>query len=278
MKSFLRTLLIAASAAGSANALAFEGTCASVEECGEPENPPFYYDWTYKPSSMYWITRISYLQSTIVPMTYTYEVYNQYKKDNAQKLPSAKELYDAWKDPKEARLKSFLKVALAHEFLWGFAFFFNILALTGIFPVVAKFWLLHIWSNLEWVVNIYGIIMLFDGDVGGGWIFMYGFFQLIWWALTAFLGMGAVTFLDRDYPYLDTTLIPSIFYLLGLSEHVEQYPFEDVEWPEDEEKDVGVDKDDVKNTDKGSKSKKDDTEEISGDSGKSIDDTETGSF
>ena len=104
-------------------------------------------------------------------------------------------------------------------------------------------------------------------------MFMYIFFQMIWWGLTSFLGMGAVTFLDRDYPYLDTTLIPSIFYLLGISQHVEQYPFEDVEWPEDDEKEIGVDGDDIKNTDKGSK-----TEDISDDSGKAIDDKETKEF
>ena len=88
MKSALQTLLIAVSLVTGTRALAFNGTCASVEECGVPENPPYYYDWTYKPSSMYWITRISYLQSTIIPIVYTLEVWNQYKKDNGQAKPT----------------------------------------------------------------------------------------------------------------------------------------------------------------------------------------------
>ena len=173
-------------------------------------------------------------------------------------------------------------LSVAHEALWGTAFTLNLLALTGIFPVLAKFWLEHIWSNLEWVVNGYGIYLLIDADVGGGWVFMYIFMQLIWWAMTSFLGMGAITFLDRDYPYLDTTLSPSIFYLLGISEHVEQYPFEDVEWPTEDDDEVGTGKDDEKDTDEGSKTKVDpiwgDDEDISTEDGKSIDDTETGSF
>ena len=79
MKSALRTLLLAGVFATGTQAIAFEGTCDSVEDCGEPENPPYYYDWTYKPSSMYWITRVSYLQSTIVPLVFLYDSYNEYR-------------------------------------------------------------------------------------------------------------------------------------------------------------------------------------------------------
>lgn len=95
------------------------------------------------------------------------------------------------------------------------------LALTGIFPVLAKLWILHFVSNLEWVVNGYVLYTLIDGGVGAGYITLVVFAQLTFWAMTYFFGMGAVTFLDRDYPYLDTGLIPSIFYLFGLANHVE---------------------------------------------------------
>jgi len=83
---------------------------------------------------------------------------------------------------------------------------------------------------------------------------MFGQFFL--WGLAHFFGMGAITFLDRDYPYLDTVLEPSIFYLLGIKDHVTQYPFEDVEWPEDEEEEIIKEEEVVKNDDEDKKEEK----------------------
>ena len=46
-------------------------------------------------------------------------------------------------------------------------------------------------------------------------------------------GMKAIKHLRPNYLYEDGTLKPSITYLIGLNEHIEEYPFMDVEWPTD---------------------------------------------
>lgn len=50
-------------------------TCASVEECGEVVDPPYYYDWTYKPSSMYTLTKIFFIQSNLMGFLYGGEIF-----------------------------------------------------------------------------------------------------------------------------------------------------------------------------------------------------------
>lgn len=50
--------------------------------------------------------------------------------------------------------------------------------------------------------------------------------------------MDAIRFLDKDYPFIDTLMYPSIFYLLGILDHEKYYPFEDVPWPAEEEGDL----------------------------------------
>jgi hypothetical protein len=97
MKSAV-TLLVAFYSAAHA-AVEFKGTCASVEDCGVPEDPPYYYDWTYKPTSMYYLTKVAYLQSTLVPAIYTLQVYNDLKKAKGGKKPKSKDVFDAAKDP-----------------------------------------------------------------------------------------------------------------------------------------------------------------------------------
>jgi len=151
-----------------------------------------------------------------------------------------------------------------------------LLALSGIFPSIAKFWIEHVWSNFEWVVNGYAIYMFFDGNISTGWTIGYIFLQLFLWALAYFFGMGSITFLDRDYPYLDSVLRPSIFYILGLSEHKEQYPFEDIEWPEDDEEEIDSEKQVDEESDKKSKKGSDDEDDddIDGVNGNDLDDAQ----
>ena len=46
--------------------------------------------------------------------------------------------------------------------------------------------------------------------------------------------VDAIRTLKPDYPYLDTGLIASVRYLVGINDHLTQYPFMDVEWPTEE--------------------------------------------
>ena len=118
MKGALNTLLVAVSLAGVSHAsVAFNGTCASVEECGVPENPPYYYDWTYKPSSMYWITRIAYFQSFLVPFIYLLEIFNEYRainKKDPNLTDDLKDIFELAKKPQKKWLDHLEKVSLAH--------------------------------------------------------------------------------------------------------------------------------------------------------------------
>ena len=53
------------------------------------------------------------------------------------------------------------------------------------------------------------------------------------YALERFFGVAAIQHVrPASWTHLDTTLKPSIFFLLGLAEHTDTYPFMDVEWPE----------------------------------------------
>ena len=197
----------------------YDSTCASVEDCGEPKDPPYYYDWTYKPSSMYTITKLTFIQGSLFSLIYVAKTIQSYRIKNNDKDPDLQGFYDMVKDPKDTFLKNLFWASFINESLWGFSFFLNMLALTGIFPVLAQIWLEHFVSNLEWVANIFTIYLMIDASVGGGYVTLLIFWQIMLWGMTYFFGMGAITFLDRDYPYLDTGLIPSIFYLLGIADH-----------------------------------------------------------
>ena len=50
-------------------------TCDSVEECGEVVDPPYYYDWTNKPSGLYTVNNIFALQTTIIGIVFAGESY-----------------------------------------------------------------------------------------------------------------------------------------------------------------------------------------------------------
>ena len=51
-------------------------------------------------------------------------------------------------------------------------------------------------------------------------------------------GMPAIKHLRPNYPYLDGTLKGSLSYLLGINKHIEEYPFMDAEWPEDDGEEI----------------------------------------
>ena len=80
-------------------------TCSSVKECGEVVDPPYYYDWTYKPSGLYTINNIFLLQATAISVIYAGETYQQYVKTTGTD-PSLDKLSDLMRSPTDTRLKS----------------------------------------------------------------------------------------------------------------------------------------------------------------------------
>lgn len=105
----------------------------------------------------------------------------------------------------------------------------------GIFPRLTAFWWEHFVSNFQWVFNGYTIYLFIKGDFAWNQVTGYIISSMFVWFLTWFFGTDTIRFLDEDYPFIDTLLYPSIFYLLGIIDHDKYYPFEDIPWPEEKE-------------------------------------------
>ena len=147
--------------------------------------------------------------------------------------PSIWDQFDYYNADMPEWLTYMRRLALVHVSLWGTATLLYGLAMSGVFPIVACFWLNLIISNFEWVIYGYGTYLLVMASVSWGWVFFYLFMAVIFWFLSwLFFGMGAINFLDPDYPYLDGNLIPSFLYLF--IDH--EFPMElDVDWSSLEE-------------------------------------------
>ena len=80
-------------------------TCDSVEECGEVVDPPYYYDWTNKPSGLYTVNNIFALQTTIIGIIFAGESYLKadvlVKTKDATKGATTKDMYDYMENPKD---------------------------------------------------------------------------------------------------------------------------------------------------------------------------------
>ena len=115
--------------------------------------------------------------------------------------------------------------------LWGFNFLLNVMGLMGFNKRMAAFWIEHVVSNLQWPINIFIMYQLADASAGWGWVTIYGIYALASWGLYNFLfAMPSIKTLRPDYPYLDSSLSASFLYLIGLNEHVTEYPFMNVDW------------------------------------------------
>ena len=114
---------------------------------------------------------------------------------------------------------------MAHDFLWSplntMVFFYE---LFGWFEWGIKFYIEHILSNLMWMIYPYGIVRLFLSIFDKAYFWSYVSFLFHVWmvyvfaSLEVYYGTDAIRWLDNDY-YADPYLKPSLFYLLGISEH-----------------------------------------------------------
>ena len=108
----------------------------------------------------------------------------------------------------------------------GLSVLFFGLTQAGLLKSVYAHYIEHWMSNLMPLVYILSMIALsLDANDAGD---AQGFLEMAFYALMfpgAFLfmelthGVGALKYLDRNYPYNDTLLLPSLFYRLGLVEH-----------------------------------------------------------
>ena len=189
--------------------------CASLEDCGDDKDFPTYYDFYYSPGSMYTMTKLAFIQGWLY--TFIFHVKNTeylFAKGGRKEIPKMKDQFDYFNKDMPEWLQYMRRLAISHASLWGTATLLYAFAMSGILPSLACFWIAHVISNFEWVIYGYGTYLLIAASVSWGWVFGYLMMAFIFWGLSWFtFGMGAINFLDPDYPYTDGNLIPSIFYL-----------------------------------------------------------------
>ena len=76
------------------------------------------------------------------------------------------------------------------------------------------------------VVYGFSLYTIVAGGFGWGYAVMYAIYAMAAYYFESNNGARLLRTLDPDHPYLDASLVPSIFYLLGLAQHTEAYPFE----------------------------------------------------
>ena len=93
--------------------------------------------------------------------------------------------------------------------------------------MAGKLYLEHVVSNLNMVIYGYVWYRLFQAEAAWQYLVTYALWIVMQYFVTGFFGVGALKQLDRDYPYIDSSLEPSLLYLVGLYEHsrLEDYPF-----------------------------------------------------
>ena len=103
-----------------------------------------------------------------------------------------------------------------------FAFFFAL----GVFDKSLKFWIEHVVSNLNWIIYVAGILIMYQAALVElspyGWLSAVGYFLFAFFSYRNdyFFGTQAIRYLDNEY-YSDPYLVPSVLYLFGLRSHKE---------------------------------------------------------
>ena len=206
--------------------------CTGAEDCGPQEGYPYYYDWDFNPSPMIRLTKVA-AANVAVPALFYYK-YDRIDYETANGV--AKDYTDfalTSEDYQSDLTANWYMIAMIAAGLWGTAFVLNSFALIGFMKLGAAFWIKHVISNLNMVAYGYIGYLLWDSDYSFGRIFQYVIAASIMFALERFFGVAAIQHMrPASWVYLDTTLKPSFFFLIGLAEHVYTYPFMEVEWPE----------------------------------------------
>ena len=91
---------------------------------------------------------------------------------------------------------------------------------------LTKFYVAHVLSNLNIVVYGFSLYTIVAGGFGWGYAVMYAIYAMAAYYFESNNGARLLRVLDPDHPYLDASLQPSIFYILGLAQHTEAYSYE----------------------------------------------------
>ena len=122
-------------------------------------------------------------------------------------------------------------ISIAHASLWGMSTLLFVVSYFGAFKSFKVSFIEHVISNLNWMVYLGTIVALtIDGAQANDSQSYYemAVYAMIFgggaFTLELINGMGAIKYLDPDYPYDDLVLLPSIFYTLGFAEHTWAFP------------------------------------------------------
>ena len=186
------------------------------------------------PKQLHTMTKVAGANAIIVPFVFFNEEYVAYE---AQYGSARTDMdYQTNRAHFTPRLEALEYATIAHLGLWGTSFALNILGMTKIFKLIfapiAALWIEHMLSNFALAVTGYVAYLLYNADFGIGTVLAYVTQGFIMWYLERAQGMAAIKTLRPNYPWLDGTLKMSLFYLLRINKHLEEYPFMDAEWPE----------------------------------------------
>ena len=125
-------------------------------------------------------------------------------------------------------LIAWVEVALVHSALWApLSIMFGLFLWQGWLPTWIAFYIEHVISNLNWIVYAQSVMFFTSAAITGGdvWAYVsmagYIVFATILYMIEYNYGTDAIRYLDNDY-YLDPKLVPSLFYLAGLTKHIEE--------------------------------------------------------
>ena len=88
-------------------------------------------------------------------------------------------------------------------------------------------------SNFHLITYGYTAYRIFAHGYGWGKILGYVLFATAAWFVERLVGLNAIRYLNSDYTYLESTMYASFMYLIGYREHITEYPFMSIEWPEE---------------------------------------------
>ncbi len=116
--------------------------------------------------------------------------------------------------------KIWATLGFTHAGVWGTSTLLWTLSMFGILNEIYALYIEYGIANLNWIVYLGGLIALsIDAGIAGdaqGFLEM-AFYAIVFtggaWIIEMFFGTGAIKYLDVDYPYYDSLLLPTWMYL-----------------------------------------------------------------
>jgi len=131
-------------------------------------------------------------------------------------------------------VESWERIMVGNAFVWGPMFLLGMLSLSDLMRTVTSLYIEHLISNLQFPIYVYSMFLLsgvaIQTDDWYQWMLagLYSIFTIVSFGIQVYNGANAMYYLiDGKSKHADSSLSPSLFYLLGWQEHSERYfPYE----------------------------------------------------